>query len=108
MPRIIIREPFGMCYHCDTRQCETVLKEWFDEILPIAFAEDPQARRGTLWPHIDVWPMIMNPSSGEPDWLMDTRVLGRWEIFPARNGEEGMRELQKLRERLELELEVKR
>lgn len=106
MPRIMLIDPFGMNVQCHTRQTETILKAWFDEILPGMACE---GRPGIddfdmLWPRINVHPMFADTSCHDPDWLCDSHVIGRYEEFPARNGEEGLRELLKLRHRLEREL----
>lgn len=110
MPRIHLREPYGMSYQITTRQTETVLKAWFDEVLPHTFLT---GRPGIddfeyLWPWIDVFPMPAWGANPDMDWLTDSRVLGRWHEFQARDGEEGLKMLLELRRQLEAELRSKR
>ena len=92
MPRIIIQDPYGTYYRIDTMS-DVALYAWFDEILPNTYYS---ASNGVcMWPTIIVQPM-RDFISEEYDWITDTRVLGRQHAFPAKNGTEGMAELQKL------------
>jgi hypothetical protein len=108
MPRVRLIDPMGMCYGIDTRS-PYLLKRWFDEILPNAFVS---GRPGVddfevVWPRVDVSPMWVEPRTGppvNPDWLVDSRVLGRMEELRAKNGDDGMAELQRIRAALEQEL----
>lgn len=95
-----------MNYRIDTMQTDT-LRAWFDEILPKTFYS---GRPGidnfeTIWPAIEVWPMWVGPSYKDADWLTDTRVIGRRQPFRAKNGEEGLADLLRIRGELEAELE---
>jgi len=108
MPRVMLQDPFGMCFTICTRNVETTLHAWFDEVLPWLFVP---GRPGiddfdVLWPRITVHPMWAWKRGGPaaPDWHIDSRVLGRIEEFPAKNGDEGLRELLSLRRRFEREL----
>ena len=108
MPRICLMDPAGMCWEISTRQTETLLRAWFDEVLPFAFAA---GRPGiddfdVLWPRVlisPMWAWKMGPLT-DPDWLTDSRVLGRFEELRARNGDEGLAELLRIRRALEREL----
>lgn len=110
MPRIELMTADGFCWSISTRKVETTLRAWFDEILPWAFIP---GRPGVddfeiLWPRINVWPMCAwryGPPT-DPDWLCDSRVLGRLLELPAKNGEDGLKELLAIRQRLERELEA--
>src|SRR5579859_819809 len=110
VPRVEVMEPFGRCFTISTRQTETLLHAWFDEVLPFCWVA---GRPGIddfeqIWPWITVWPMEAWKHTGRPpwgyDWLTDSRVLGQRYEFAARNGDEGLAELAKLRRRLEAEL----
>lgn len=107
MPRVDLIDPMGMCYSICTRQTETLLRAWLDEILPHAFIA---GRPGvddfeTLWPRVNVWPMwAQSDGLTDPDWLTDSRVLGRVIELPAKNGDEGLVELLRIRRELETEL----
>ena len=108
MPRIQIMDPFGMCFTICTRQTETLLRAWFDEVLPHL---NCPGRPGiddfeVLWPKVNVWPMWAwkKGQPSDPDWLCDSRVLGRRMELRARNGEEGLAELLRIRGDLEREL----
>lgn len=89
MPRVLLVDPWGQSYHCDTRS-PALLSEWFDEILPqvnraLGQRDIPPAR-------IQVWPLFRETRDGRPadaDWHTDSRALGTLEPFPAINGEEG-------------------
>lgn len=105
MPRITLQDPFGMACHIDTMQADT-LRAWFDESLPKAFCA---GRPGIdnfeiVWPTINIWPMSLGPREGS-DWLTDSRVLGKVHEFRAKNADEGMAELGRIRAELEAELE---
>ena len=112
MPRVRLVSPDGLNWDIATRQTETLLRAWFDEILPYAFIE---GRVGIddfemLWSKICVWPMWawkLGPPS-DPDWLTDSRVLGRFVDFRATNGDEGLRDLRRIRSELESELRLMR
>lgn len=108
MPRIDLMDPVGYCYSITTRQTETILKAWFDEVLPHTFMT---GRPGIddfdiLWPRVNVWPMFAwTPGPmRDPDWLTDNRVLGRLIELPAKDGTAGLRELLRIRQVLEREL----
>lgn len=112
MPRIEVRSADGYCWQIATRQVETILRAWFDEVLPWC---QVIGRPGVddfdvLWPRITVWPMWAwkhGPPS-DPDWLCDSRVLGRLHPFPAADGDSGLRELATIRRELEAELRAGR
>lgn len=108
MPRIELMSPDGMCFSICTRQAETLLLAWFDEVLPFTYVT---GRPGiddftTLYPRVNVWPMWAwkygTPS--DPDWLTDSRVLGRMIELPAKDGQTGLKELLRIRQDLEREL----
>lgn len=103
MPYVRLQAPNGLEYSIATRQAET-LRAWFDEWLPLP--RWPGRPGSMLWPRIDVRPLWVDGPQGatDPDWITDSRVQGRWEEFPARTGEEGLKELLALRRRLEDEL----
>jgi len=108
MPRIDLIDPVGNCYSICTRQTETVLRAWFDEVLPHAYVT---GRPGiddaeTYWPRVNVWPMWAWKTGAptDPDWLTDSRVLGRIIDLPAKNGGDGLKELLRIRRELEEEL----
>lgn len=107
MPRIDITSPHAMRWSICTRDTERTLRAWFDEVLPWTWIEGrPIDEFEVLWPRIQVWPMWawkLGPLS-DPDWLTDSRVLGRLHDFPAKDGESGLYELAKLRSDLEAEL----
>jgi hypothetical protein len=112
MPRIQLVDPNGMSYQIATRQTETLLRAWFDEVLPYAYAP---GRPGIddfeiIWPRVNIWPMWAwgHPPPADPDWLTDSRVLGRLIDFPARDGETGLYELLRIRQELERELRTMR
>lgn len=106
MPEVMIQSPVGLCWKICTRQVETLLLAWFDEILPHAYAIFPDGQ--VLWPSISVFPMFASSAPGkqpsDPDWLCDSRVIGNWHEFRATNGPEGLKELLALRGRLEKEI----
>ena len=112
MPRIQLISPDGFCWEIATRQAETVLAAWFDEVLPWTYII---GRPGiddfdVMWPRVNVYPMWawkLGPPA-DPDWLTDSRVLGRVEELQARNGREGLAELARIRRELEAELRVLR
>jgi len=108
MPLIELMDPHGYCYSISTRQTETVLRAWFDEILPYAYVT---GRPGiddfeVIWPRVNIWPMFAwgRWPLSDPDWLTDSRVLGRLHDLPAKNGDDGLRELLRIRRDLEAEL----
>jgi hypothetical protein len=97
-----------MCWEIDTRQTETLLRAWFDEVLPFAFVP---GRPGiddfeVIWPRVNISPMWAWKlgALSDPDWLCDSRVLGRLEELRAKNGDEGLAELLRIRQDLEREL----
>lgn len=108
MPRIKLMSAEGRCWEIDTRQTETLLRAWFDEVLPFACIT---GRPGIddfdmVWPRVNIWPMWawrLGPAV-DPDWLTDTRVLGRLIEFRAKNGKVGLEELARIRRELEQEL----
>ena len=104
MPYITLQTATGYNYQISTRQVETILRAWFDEILPHAFIP---GRPGlddfeVLWPRISVHPMWAwkTGAPSDPDWLTDSRVLGRWVDLRAKNGDEGLAELLRIRQEL--------
>lgn len=107
MPRIELRSPDGFYFSISTRNTEMTLRAWFDEVLPHTFIV---GRPGIddfeiLWPHVIIWPMwAWGVSQVDPDWLTDSRVLGRQIELPARNGDDGLKELLRIRQELEAEL----
>jgi len=108
MPRIELQTPEGRNFTITTRQTETVLRAWFDEVLPYA---NCQGRPDiddfdTLWPRVAIWPMwAWKPGRPtDPDWLCDSRVLGRLHELRAANGDDGLKELLRIRQELEAEL----
>lgn len=107
MPRIEIHSATGFHWPIATRQAETVLHAWFDEILPWAYVDPrPVDDFERIWPHIVVWPMWAWKAGApsDPDWLTDNRVLGRRIIFPAADGDSGLRELVNIKQALQAEL----
>ena len=105
MPRIQIRDPSGMCWQIDTRQTETLLRAWFDEILPQAHYSYSDGTQE--WPRIYVAPMWVHRAGQEPsdpDWLTDSRVLGHLHEFVAADGHDGLVALMMLRVDLERQL----
>jgi hypothetical protein len=106
MPRIQLQDPFGLGYTITTRK-PIILSIWFDEILPHTWVS---GRAGiddfkVIWPTIFVSPMWEWEGNQNPDWLTDTRVMGRVQPFPAKDGISGMKELENYRKQLEKELE---
>ena len=101
-------DPVGMCWEISTRAVETTLLAWFDEVLPWCYVD---GRPGIddfdrIYPRILVHPMWawkMGPLS-DPDWLCDSRALGRLEEFRATAGETGLKALLELRQALEREV----
>lgn len=100
MPYVRLQDPWGMNYAISTRRVESTLLAWFDEMLPIV--------NHSLGQH-DAPPAVINVSpmwepyeggTRNPDWHTDTRVLGRLDPFPAKTGTEGLKELERLRQRL--------
>ena len=108
MPRIEVISPDGYCFAISTRQTETVLRAWLDEVLPWTSL---RGRPGIddfemLWPRVTVWPMWawrLGPLT-DPDWLTDSRVLGRIHELRATDGDDGLKELLRIRAELEAEL----
>lgn len=94
-----IAEPTGFYHRIDTRQ-ETTLRAWFDEHLPQAFYTEESG--SVIWPYITVNPTFGHENT--PDWFTDSRITSQKYIFPADDGETGLAELGKLREKLEAEL----
>jgi hypothetical protein len=97
----------GMSYEIATRSQDLLLR-WLDEILPHAFVpgrpgvDDFEA----IWPRVIVWPMwAWKPGPPtDPDWLCDSRVLGRLDELRAKTGTEGVNELLRIRRELQQEL----
>lgn len=104
MPYIQLRDPWGMCYTITARG-EAVLSAWFDEILPIVnrYMRETGNRGLDISPAKIVVQPILDAEGKNPDWITDSRVFGRIEEFPARDAQEGLEELARLRERLEKE-----
>lgn len=108
MPRVRLMDPFGMCYEIATRQAETLLRAWFDEILPWTYVT---GRPGIddfdiIWPQVHLWPMWAwkHGTPSDPDWLCDNRMLGRMIELPAKDGSTALAELLRIRRELEKEL----
>ena len=101
MPRIRLIDPWGQGYEIATRRPDT-LRAWFGEILPHANADF--GKRDVPPARINVWPMWWRSDGKDADWLTDSRMIGRLDPFPARNGDEGMAALEKLRRELTGEL----
>lgn len=102
MPRIEIQDPSGFSFTICTRSV-TLLAAWFDEVMPHMYWT---LSTEIVWPTIRVFPMFAWKTGipEDPDWLQDSRVIGTMYRFPAKNGYEAMRELEKLREKLKREL----
>lgn len=100
MPRVRLLDPWGMCYEIATQR-EDTLRAWFQEMLPIVNADMGK-------PDIPPARIIVDPMwvGADPDWLTDSRVLGRLHEFPALNGDDGIFELKRLRDELGKELEA--
>lgn len=98
MPRIMLRDPFGMAYRIDSQQRKTI-QAWFDELLPVVNPR-PGPEMAT---YINVQP-IFSQDGWVADWPADTRVIGDLRPFKARNGRAAMHELDQLRTDLEAEL----
>lgn len=108
MPRVELITPTGLCFSICTRQTETLLQAWFDEVLPYSYVG---GRPGiddfeVLWPRVNVWPMWAwaYGAPRDPDWLVDSRVLGRLMDLRAKDGPSGLAELLRIRRELEAEL----
>ena len=107
MPRISLYGADGMCWQIATRAAETILRAWFDEVLPWTLIYGgPADDFDVFYPKIQVWPMWAwkyGPPS-DPDWLCDSRVLGRVHEFRATDGDSGLKALLELKRELEREL----
>jgi hypothetical protein len=106
MPYISLQTPDGLCYQISSRERET-LRRWFDEILPHAFVEGrPIDDFEILWPRVSVYPMFSWETNGlaDPDWLADSRALGRLHQLAAKNGEQALIRLDEIRAELVAEL----
>jgi hypothetical protein len=98
---------YGTHYDIATRKTDTILRAWLDEVLPHTFIlPRPVDDFDVIWPQVEIWPMSAWGGSGnqDPDWLTDSRVLGRWHEFRARTGDEGLADLIRIRHELEREL----
>ena len=105
MPRIALIDPWGLRYDIATRQTETLLKAWFDELLPLHCKGRPVDDFDVVWPTVIIWPMWAGPMrNSDPDWLTDNRVLGRVHPFPAKDGLSALAALLRIRRELEHEL----
>jgi hypothetical protein len=108
VPRVELIDPYGTCYAICTRQTETILKAWFDEVLPYCWLKGrPGDDFDVIWPHVSVWPMWAWKAStrcDDPDWLTDSRALGRRMELRATDGASGLAELLRIRRELEREL----
>lgn len=107
MPRIRVMDPTGLSYEIDTRSRE-LLSRWFDEVLPHAFID---GRPGVddfdvLWPRVQISPMWAWKAGTpvDPDWSCDSRALGRLVELRAAHGEQGLAELDRIRQEIEQEL----
>ena len=97
MPRIELRDPFGTSYQIVTLSSD-LLRQWFAEWMPRLYPAD-EPRFGD--PVILIWPAW---DADKPDWLCDSRVLGRYEKIP-RDPDLVMEALTQIRARLEREVE---
>jgi hypothetical protein len=104
MPRICIIDPMGTWYRIDTQNTRT-LSAWFDEILPRTYIKGrPHIDNfAILYPRIQIEPM-WDSSNQNPDWVCNTRVLGRIIEFKAVNAIEGMEELARIRREMVTEI----
>jgi hypothetical protein len=98
MPRIELRDAYGTVYGIVTRNVETTLCAWFDEILPHLHEEFLGLE---CWPDIMVYPHAWRSDMSDADWPINSRWLGQRYRFEARNGLEGCAELVKLRTEIE-------
>lgn len=105
MPRVRLRDPWGVQFGIDTRSMD-VLRAWFDDILPIVNAH--YGSRRTPAADISVEPMYASGVNDSCDWLTDHSVIGGRYLFTAMDGAAGMLELEQLRERLQDELDARR
>jgi len=108
MPRIDLTDPMGATFTICTRQVETVLRAWFDEVLPYTFIVGRPGidDRETYWPKIRVFPMwAWAPGCTDPDWFTDSRAINRIDEFPAKDGLTGLTELLNLRHRIQRDLD---
>jgi hypothetical protein len=106
VPRIQISDAYGTGYEIATRDLE-LLERWLDEVLPHVWLEGrPADDFDVLWPRVNVWPMWAwgGAEGADPDWLQDSRVLGRRYALRAKDGKAGMAELARIRAELETEL----
>ena len=107
MPQIHVFSADGFCWGIHTRAVETTLRAWFDEVLPWAHVDGrPIDDFDVIYPRVLIYPMWAwkpGPPS-DPDWLCDSRVLGRMHEFRAVDGETGLKALLELRRELEREL----
>lgn len=107
MPRVELMSPDGFTFTICTRNAAT-LRAWFDEVLPWTHIDGRPGVDdfGTLWPRVNVWPMWawQVGRSADPDWLTDSRVLGRLIELPAKDGASGIAAMADIRRTLEAEL----
>lgn len=106
MPYITIRSTSGHTFQIVTGQRET-LRAWFAEILPAV----NRAYGDPRWPDeppagIAVHPAYLTGEPPQPDWLADSRLLGRVHPFPYKTGPAGMEGLDLLRAELVAEAET--
>jgi hypothetical protein len=100
MPRVLLMDACGMAYRIDTLG-EGQLQAWLDEWLPKLWPDGDQR----MVPRVNIQPLWRgNFGTEDPDWLCDTRVMGDSHPFPARDGMEGMRVIEELRQGLEAKL----
>lgn len=98
MPRIELRDAYGTVFSIVTRNVETTLLAWFDEILPHLHEEFNGIE---FYPSITVYPHFWRTDYSDADWPMRMKwITVRWE-FKAKNGIEGCLELAKLRTEIE-------
>lgn len=97
MPRVELRDRFGYCVQVSTLSRDT-LRTWLTEWLP-RFYPAAEAQPMVM---VMVWPLFDERKL--PDWVTDSRLLGRWEPIPA-NPYAAMEALDALRKRLEHEQE---
>ena len=106
MPHIELMTPDGYWFRIASRERET-LRRWFDEILPHAFVQGRPIDDFTiLWPRVHVLPMWSFETKGlaDPDWLTDSRVLGRMHELAAVDGDQALALLDQVKTQLLAEL----
>jgi hypothetical protein len=98
MPRIELRDAYGTAYTIVTRNVETTLCAWFDEILPHLCEEFHGLE---FYPDITVFPHAWRSDYSDADWPTHSVWIMQRYLFKAKNGLEGCLELAKLRTEIE-------